>query len=93
LYGSIEQVYQSYYDQIYSSILSSLGRYKPNRIGHITLVQKFKQLFPFEMTPALCQKVTLCLEETEKKGMSLDFNTSGLRKTYARSIYLDQWMI
>lgn len=25
--------------------------------------------------------------------MSLDFNTSGLRKTYARSIYLDQWMI
>lgn len=25
--------------------------------------------------------------------MSLDFNTSGLRKTYARSIYLDPWMI
>lgn len=93
IYGSIEQVYQSYYDQIHSSILSSLGQYKPKRIGHITLVQKFKQLFPYEMSPELCQKVTLCLEETAKKGMSLDFNTSGLRKTYARSIYLDQWMI
>ncbi|MGO4075935.1 histidinol-phosphatase HisJ, partial [Staphylococcus aureus] len=51
IYGSIEQVYQSYYDQIHSSILSSLGQYKPKRIGHITLVQKFKQLFPYEMSP------------------------------------------
>lgn len=92
-YGSIEQVYQSYYEQILSSILAPLGDYKPKRIGHITLVQKFKQLFPYEMSSDLYQMATLCLEETAKKGMSLDFNTSGLRKTYARSIYLDNWMI
>ncbi|MGE6628860.1 histidinol-phosphatase HisJ [Bacillus sp. NPDC077027] len=93
IYGSIEQVYSLYFQEIHSSILSSLGTFKPKRIGHITLVQKFIQLFPYQMSSTLRDQVVLCLNETEKKGMSLDFNTSGLRKTYARSIYLDDWMI
>src|SRR5690606_13903892 len=46
LFGSVDQVYQQYYDTVRMSILSNLGPHKPNRLGHFTLVEKFKQRYP-----------------------------------------------
>lgn len=91
--GSIEAVYEQYYRSIYSSIVASLGVYKPKRVGHITLVQKFIKLFPYSMSEHIRGLVSLCLNAIEENGMELDFNTSGLRKTYAGGIYIEDWML
>ncbi|PJZ00232.1 MULTISPECIES: histidinol-phosphatase HisJ [Bacillus] len=91
--GSIEAVYEKYYRSIYSSIVASLGSYKPKRVGHITLVQKFIKLFPYSMSKQIRGLVSQCLNAIGENGMALDFNTSGLRKTYAGGIYIEDWMI
>ncbi|MEK4379090.1 histidinol-phosphatase HisJ [Bacillus sp. FSL R5-0434] len=91
--GSIEAVYELYYRSIYSSIVASLGAYKPKRVGHITLVKKFIRLFPYKMSDHIHRLASECLNAVKENGMELDFNTSGLRKTYAGDIYLEDWMI
>ncbi|MCY8035249.1 histidinol-phosphatase HisJ [Bacillus sonorensis] len=92
-YGTIEQVYLAYYQEIFSSIVSSLGAWKPKRIGHITLVKKFVKLFPYTMSGEVRRLASSCLTEAAERGLELDFNTSGLRKPYAGAIYLEEWMI
>ncbi|QII50228.1 histidinol-phosphatase HisJ [Bacillus paralicheniformis] len=92
-YGSTEQVYLAYYDEIYSSIVSPLGAFKPKRIGHITLAKKFVKLFPYTLSESVRKSVSSCLDEAAKRGFELDFNTSGLRKPYAGDVYMEEWMI
>ncbi|MFO6497930.1 MULTISPECIES: histidinol-phosphatase HisJ [Bacillus] len=92
-HGSIEQVYLTYFQEIFSSIVSPLGTYKPKRIGHITLVKKFVQLYPYSMSEPVRRLASSCLDEAAKRGLELDFNTAGLRKPYAGDIYLEEWMI
>ena len=41
-YGSVEAIYQKYYETVQLSVHADLGIYKPIRIGHITLVHKFQ---------------------------------------------------
>ncbi|MBJ7897350.1 histidinol-phosphatase HisJ [Bacillus atrophaeus] len=93
VYGSVENVYEQYYNEIYSSIVASIGPFKPRRIGHLTLVKKFAKLFPYEMSATVRKLVSRCLDAIKANGMELDFNTAGLRKTYAGEIYLEEWMI
>ncbi len=38
-FGSVEAVYEQYYETVYSSIVTPLGPFKPKRVGHITLVK------------------------------------------------------
>ncbi|MDA1477623.1 histidinol-phosphatase HisJ [Bacillus changyiensis] len=92
-YGHIEQVYRAYYREIHASILSALGSFKPKRIGHITLIKKFIELFPYTMSEHVRQSAATCLAEVAKHGLELDFNTAGLRKPHADGIYLEKWMI
>ncbi|MFT0802071.1 histidinol-phosphatase HisJ [Bacillus swezeyi] len=91
--GSIEQVYLAYYREIFSSIVSSLGPFKPKRIGHITLVKKFVKIFPYTMSASVRELVSSCIAEAGKRGLELDFNTSGLRKPHAGEVYLEDWMM
>lgn len=93
IYETIENVYEAYYKQVYSSIITPLGRYKPIRIGHIALVKKFVERFPYTMSERIRNLVYSCLNEISAAGMELDFNTSGLRKKLAKTIYLEEWMI
>ncbi|MGG3572727.1 histidinol-phosphatase HisJ [Bacillus gobiensis] len=93
IYGTIENVYEAYYKQVYSSIITPLGRYKPTRIGHIALVKKYVERFPYIMSERIRNLLLLCLDEISASGMELDFNTSGLRKKLAKTIYLEEWMI
>lgn len=44
-FGSLEQIYNTYFATLYKSINSDLGPFKPKRLGHITLVEKFKHRF------------------------------------------------
>ncbi|SDL70166.1 histidinol-phosphatase HisJ [Sediminibacillus halophilus] len=85
LFGSVDAVYQAYYRTLLHAITSDLGRFKPKRLGHITLVEKFKKTFP----PARIfeQEILEILSLMAENGMELDINTAGLYKEYCQSIY------
>lgn len=83
--GSLEEVYNLYFNTLLKSINSDLGKYKPKRIGHPTLVRKFALKYPYEY------KNVKLMEETVKaikeKGYEIDYNTAGLRKELCKEIY------
>ncbi|MFA9559044.1 histidinol-phosphatase HisJ [Evansella sp. AB-rgal1] len=84
-YSSLETVYQRYFDTLNLSITSELGPFKPKRIGHITLVRKFQELFPrtFEDNVYI-QKI---LKDIKNHNYSLDVNGAGLIKPHCKEIY------
>ena len=85
LLGGVEQVYDAYYQTMLKSIRVDLGRYKPRRIGHPTLVRIFNSIFPFEYkNTALLKQIML---ELKARGYEIDFNTAGLRKPYCQELY------
>lgn len=90
-YGSVEKIYEKYYETIQMSITSDLGIYKPSRIGHITLVHKFQNRFPYSGNekPILAH----ILELIKKYGCSLDYNGAGTAKPLCREPYPPNWII
>lgn len=83
--GSIEAVYDLYYNTLLKAIKSDLGEYKPTRIGHPTLVRKFNLEYPIEysndkLLNEICKEIRL-------NNYEIDFNTSGIRKTLCREAY------
>ena len=90
-YGSIEKVYQKYYDTVAASITADLGYYKPKRIGHITLVHKFQSRFPFRGDERSTLKQLLKL--IKNQGYSLDYNGAGTAKPLCREPYPPDWVI
>ncbi|UGB29816.1 histidinol-phosphatase HisJ [Metabacillus sp. B2-18] len=83
--GSLKVLHETYYNEVLHSINSDLGNYKPKRIGHITLVNKFQKLFPvtFSNEKWILDILTLIKE----KNMEIDYNVAGLRKEYCGEIY------
>ena len=84
-YGNIRFVYDKYFDTLKKSILSDLGPYKPTRIGHITLVEKFKKKYPapFELS----SYSNTILDLIVQKKYSLDYNGAGIVKPLCGETY------
>ena len=82
---SLEKIYDLYYETILKSIQADLGDYKPNRIGHISLVRIFNQKYPFHYkNEELIRKIVL---EIKQRNFEIDFNIAGLRKVYCKETY------
>lgn len=83
--GSLEKVYDLYFETILKSLKAELGKYKPKRIGHITIVRKFATKYPYKY------KNIVLLDEIFKfmkeNNYEVDLNTSGLRKNFCREVY------
>ena len=63
----------------------------PYRIGHITLVHKFQNRFPFNGDE---QSILLqLLKGIKEKGYSLDYNGAGTAKPLCREPYPPNWVI
>ena len=86
LFGSVQTVYEHYFQTVKRSILADLGPYKPTRIGHLTLVHKFQKSFPLDMISHQSLLNEL-LELLKEKDYSLDLNTAGLYKSDCQEIY------
>ena len=83
--GGVEKVYDKYFETLIKSINADLGRYKPKRIGHPTLVRIFNEKYPMDYkNEALIDKVIKTIKEN---GYEIDFNTAGLRKQYCKETY------
>nr|WP_175444200.1 histidinol-phosphatase HisJ [Alkalicoccus daliensis] len=83
--GSLKKVYQLYYETVIQSVQADLGRFKPERVGHMTLVHKFQKLFPADFNDSYF--IDEVLQEVQKNNMSLDVNTAGLLKKHCREHY------
>ncbi|MCP3025382.1 histidinol-phosphatase HisJ [Halobacillus sp. A5] len=83
--GSIYNLYSLYYAQLKESALCDLGRYKPKRIGHMTLVKKFQQIYD---PPAEWRHMAIeFLDIVKKQELSLDYNGAGIKKEYCLETY------
>lgn len=83
--GSLQALHENYYNEVIRSIKSDLGQYKPKRIGHITLVNKFQKLYPFTFSNQ--ELVSKVLEAIKDNHMEIDFNVAGLRKEFCGETY------
>ncbi|RSK48227.1 histidinol-phosphatase HisJ [Bacillus canaveralius] len=89
-YGTIEALYERYFDTLLLSIKANLGRYKPTRIGHITLVRKFHKKFPaaYDYSERLAE-ILLVLKIYD---YALDYNGAGTAKPLCREPYPPDWI-
>jgi histidinol-phosphatase (PHP family) len=78
IFGSIDSIYEAYYQTVLHSVHSDLGPFKPRRIGHITLVNKFQKKFP--ATKDYGQEITTIIKEMAARHLQLDYNGAGINK-------------
>ncbi|NLY80496.1 MAG: histidinol-phosphatase HisJ [Lysinibacillus sp.] len=83
--GSVEAVYDLYYDTVLRSIEADLGVFKPKRIGHPTLVHKFQHSHKEQISDE--HRIKEILNAMKKKGYELDVNSAGLSKKYCLEPY------
>lgn len=91
IFGSVEQIYDTYYNTVYSSIKAELGAYKPRRIGHITLARKFQKLFPCNNRYET--QIDNILEAMKEAKLQLDYNGAGAIKEFCQEPYPPDWVI
>lgn len=85
LFGSVEKVYEEYFQTLKQAIQSDLGPYKPKRIGHITLIDKFSALFKSNYDYS--KDIDEILRLIKEKKYSLDANTAGFFKEHCGICY------
>lgn len=83
--GSVEEIYNLYYETIKKSIDANLGRYKPRRIGHPTLVHKFQLAHGEKIQDE--QQIKDILTYMKEKGYELDVNSAGISKEFCKEPY------
>ncbi|WP_428911805.1 histidinol-phosphatase HisJ [Niallia sp. Krafla_26] len=89
-YGSFQKAQENYFSVYLQMVESDLGSYKPKRMGHLTLCQKFQTYFEKEATNLSHTSLILIdniLDIVKEKGYELDFNTAGLFKKYCGETY------
>lgn len=83
--GSIENLYNLYYETVIKSIKADFNGFKAKRVGHPALVRLFNMEYPYNYkNEEMMRKVA---EEIKKVGYSIDYNTAGVRKKYCGEVY------
>ncbi|WP_087974927.1 histidinol-phosphatase HisJ [Oceanobacillus rekensis] len=89
-YGTFQKAQEKYFQTLLQLVDADLGIYKPKRVGHITLCQKFQTFYKDEETHLSAESIVLIdnlLEKVKKNGYELDFNTAGMFKPYCGEPY------
>lgn len=83
--GSVEQVYDLYYDTVKASIVADLGNFKPKRIGHPTLVHKFQLAHNKKIDDH--HSIEEVLHLLAEHHFELDANSAGYAKKFCKEPY------
>lgn len=89
-YGGFEQAQLAYLEGVKRSVEADLGSFKPWRIGHISLCQKFQQFFGAngnDFSEEVIAEFQAVLTLVKKRDYELDFNTAGLFKPLCGETY------
>lgn len=86
LLSGVSSVYYKYYKTVKKAVSADLGKYKPKRIGHLNLVRKFNQVFPYNYENNIVLEELLI--QIKEKGYELDYNISGTWKEYCKEPYI-----
>jgi histidinol-phosphatase (PHP family) len=86
-FSGIDHLYLHYYGVMLQAVNSELGKYKPRRIGHLSLIEKFKKKFPYLHQEIWWDQALQVLRAIKKQRYQLDFNTAGLQKELCKDIY------
>lgn len=81
--------YQRYLTVIKQALTADLGIYRPQRLGHLTLMRKYQDYFAFpkdynDQEWALLKEILILVKEQDRQ---LDFNLAGLYKEYCNDFY------
>ncbi|MBT2582532.1 histidinol-phosphatase HisJ [Planococcus sp. ISL-109] len=83
--GSVQAVYDLYYDTLEASIRADLGPFKPKRIGHVTLIHKFQHSHGETIDDD--DRIRKILRMVKEQGYELDVNSAGLSKPDCLEFY------
>jgi len=86
-YGSLESYQKAYYELVRESVLVDLGDYKPRKIGHLTVVDKFQKVVGFATSDSISEQIFELLRLIKEKNYSLDYNHAGLFKPFCGETY------
>lgn len=94
-YESFQGAQLAYYSAIITSINANLGEFKPTRIGHPSLCQKFQRGFIEETSysEGAILQVDEMLQEISDHNYSIDLNAAGLFKEGCQETYPPTWII
>lgn len=92
--GSFQKAQKSYYQKVLASLEADLGPFKPTRLGHISLCQKFEQFFdePTDYSSENTALVHTLLTRIQQEKYSLDLNTAGFYKQGYQQTYPQVWI-
>lgn len=76
--GSVQALYDLYYETVRASISADLGKFKPQRIGHPTLVHKFQLAHGEPIDDS--QQIEQILKLMADSRYELDLNSAGFSK-------------
>lgn len=85
IFGSVDEIYQTYFQTVQKSILSDLGIYKPKRIGHITLAHKFQKRY--QPSRSFAKEIMTILELIKQNHLQIDYNSAGFMKPLCQETY------
>ncbi|WP_125771187.1 histidinol-phosphatase HisJ [Companilactobacillus furfuricola] len=84
-----QMIFAHYYHTVQRSVEADLGKYAPQRIGHMSLVRKYQD--HFHISDDLDEKnldlVNDILQKIKKQDRQLDLNFAGLYKPYCNDFY------
>jgi len=92
-YKTLENYQKAYYELVHESVLADLGIYKPTKIGHLTLVDKFQKTVGNVAQVQLDAQIAQILKTIAQKNYTLDYNHAGLYKPECGEIYPPKWIV
>ncbi|MED4715700.1 histidinol-phosphatase HisJ [Bacillus badius] len=85
IFGSTAAIYSKYFETVQRSVQADLGRFKPKRIGHLTLVHKFQRRFPCKED--FSEEIEAILKTIKANDYEIDLNGAGLMKPLCLEAY------
>ncbi|MGN1402623.1 MAG: histidinol-phosphatase HisJ [Bacillus sp. (in: firmicutes)] len=85
IFGSVDRIYDSYYRTVERALISDLGSFKPRRLGHLTLIRKFRLKYP--PSRSFQKEEMELLHLVKKNGFALDYNGAGTSKPLCQEPY------
>ncbi|WP_125760506.1 histidinol-phosphatase HisJ [Companilactobacillus hulinensis] len=84
-----QHIFRQYYLTVKKSIEADLGEYRPQRIGHMSLIRKFQDYFNLveDYDAKNMQLITEILHEIKQQNRELDLNVAGLYKPLCNDYY------